>query len=122
VVDDHCTGSRYFWNETEYKSDLLNDLSARYIDRVPCPTKDWEERSRFPHILKLARDFNVEGVIMIQQKFCDPHECDMVPLKEYLAANDLPTLFLEFDVTVPIGQFRIRVEAFLEMFGVEELF
>jgi benzoyl-CoA reductase subunit C len=122
VVDDHCTGSRYFWNETEFKGDLVQDIAARYIDRIPCPTKDWEDRSRFPHILKLARDFNVEGVIMSQQKFCDPHECDMVPLKEYLKANDLPTLFLEFDVTVPIGQFRIRVEAFLEMLGVEELF
>ncbi len=122
VVDDHCTGSRYFWNSTEFTGNLMQDIANRYIDRVPCPTKDWEERSRFPHILKLAHDFNVEGVIMIQQKFCDPHECDMVPLKEFLAANDLPTLFLEFDVTVPIGQFRIRVEAFLEMLGVEELF
>lgn len=122
VVDDHCTGSRYFWNETEFKGDLMQDIANRYIDRVPCPTKDWEDRRRFPHILQLARDFKVDGVIMIQQKFCDPHECDMVPLKEYLKANNLPALFLELDVTVPLGQFRIRVEAFLEMFGVEELF
>jgi benzoyl-CoA reductase subunit C len=34
----------------------------------------------------------------------------------------MPTLFLEFDVTVPIGQFKIRVEAFLEMIGEEDLF
>lgn len=122
VVDDHCTGSRYFWNEIEFTGDMMLDIANRYIDRVPCPTKDWEDRRRFPHILKLARDFKVDGVIMIQQKFCDPHECDMVPLKEYLKQNNLPALFLEFDVTVPIGQFRIRVEAFLEMFGVEELF
>jgi hypothetical protein len=27
---------------------------------------------------------------------------------------DIPSYFLEFDVTVPAGQFRIRVEAFLE--------
>ncbi|UCG60807.1 MAG: benzoyl-CoA reductase, bzd-type, subunit N [Candidatus Zixiibacteriota bacterium] len=122
VVDDHCTGSRYFWNETEFKGDLMQDIANRYIDRPPCPTKDWEERSRFPHILQLAKEYNVDGVILIQQKFCDPHECDMVPLKEYLNSNGYPTLFLEFDVTVPVGQFRIRVEAFLEMFGVEELF
>jgi len=31
-------------------------------------------------------------------------------------------LFLEFDVTVPIGQFKVRVEAFLEMFVEEDLF
>jgi benzoyl-CoA reductase subunit C len=72
--------------------------------------------------LKLAREFNVDGVITIQQKFCDPHEGDMVPLKEYLNSNDFPTLFLEFDVTVPLGPMRIRVEAFLEIVGEEELF
>jgi benzoyl-CoA reductase/2-hydroxyglutaryl-CoA dehydratase subunit BcrC/BadD/HgdB len=32
------------------------------------------------------------------------------------------TLFLEFDVTLPAGQFRTRVEAFLEMLQGEELF
>ncbi len=122
VVDDHCTGSRYFWNLTEFKDNLLQDIANRYIDRPPCPSKDWEERTRFPHILELARDFKVDGAILIQQKFCDPHECDMVPLKEYLNGNGFPTLFLEFDVTVPLGQMRIRVEAFLEMLGVEELF
>jgi len=122
VVDDHCTGSRYFWNLTQSTGDVLNDISNRYIDRPPCPTKDWEERRRFPHILELAKDFKVDGIILIQQKFCDPHECDMVPLKEYLNGNGYPTLFLEFDVTVPLGPMRIRVEAFLEMLGVEELF
>jgi benzoyl-CoA reductase subunit C len=122
VVDDHCTGSRYFWNLTEFTGNVLPDIAARYINRPPCPTKDWEERTRLPHILNLAKEFNVDGVILIQQKFCDPHEADMVPLKEYLNANGYQTLFLEFDVTVPVGQMRIRVEAFLEMLGVEELF
>ena len=32
------------------------------------------------------------------------------------------TLFLELDVTVPIGQFKVRVEAFLEMLSEEDLF
>ncbi|MBF8265611.1 MAG: Benzoyl-CoA reductase, partial [Dehalococcoidia bacterium] len=27
---------------------------------------------------------------------------------------NIPSLFLEFDVTVPVGPFRTRVEAFLE--------
>jgi benzoyl-CoA reductase subunit C len=123
VCDDHCTGSRYFWNETKFKNgDILQDLANRYVDRPACPTKDWEERTRFPHILQMAKDFKVDGIIMIQQKFCDPHECDMPPLKDYLNANGYPTLFLEFDVTVPLGPMRIRVEAFLETMSEEELF
>jgi benzoyl-CoA reductase subunit C len=122
VADDHCTGSRYFWNLTQFSDQILPDIANRYIDRPACPTKDWEERTRFPHILQMARDFRVDGALLIQQKFCDPHECDMVPLKEFLNGHDIPTLSLEFDVTVPLGPMRIRVEAFLEMVGEEELF
>jgi benzoyl-CoA reductase subunit C len=122
VTDEHCTGSRYFWNLVEQNGDILQSIANRYIDRPPCPTKDWEERRRFPHILQLAKDFNVDGVILIQQKFCDPHECDIPVLRNYLNDNGYPTLFLEFDVTVPLGPMRIRVEAFLETMSEEELF
>ena len=122
VIDDHCTGSRYFWNEVENGKDKLSSIAARYIDRIPCPSKDWEERKRIPHILNMCKDWKVDGVIIMQQKFCDPHELDFVPIKKALEDAGIPTLFLEFDVTVPIGQFKIRVEAFLEMIGEEDLF
>jgi benzoyl-CoA reductase subunit C len=122
VVDDHCTGTRYFWNEVEPQNDRLAAIAARYIDRPPCPSKDWPERKRFPHILQLAKDYNVQGALVIQQKFCDPHELDMPALRKMLEKNGIPTYFLEFDVTVPIGQFKTRVEAFLETFALPDLF
>lgn len=122
VVDDHCTGTRYFWDEVKPNPDPLTAITDRYINRTPCPTKDWPERRRFPRILEFAKDYDVRGAILMQQKFCDPHESDMPPLTAYLRGNGIPTLFLEFDVTVPVGQFRIRVEAFLETLGQEDLF
>lgn len=122
VVDDHCTGTRYFWNEVVPEDDRLNAIAARYINRIPCPTKDWPERTRVAHILKLAKDWNVGGAIVIQQKFCDPHEIDIPAIRKALGEIGVKTLFLEFDVTVPIGQFKVRVEAFLEMVGEEDLF
>lgn len=122
VVDEHCTGTRYFWNQCNPQDDRMAAISQRYIDRPTCPVKDWESRPRFDHILRLARDFDVQGAIIIQQKFCDPHECDMVPLRKFLTDNGVPNLMLEFDSTTPIGPLRIRVEAFLEMIGQEDLF
>ncbi len=123
VTDDHCTGTRYFYNTVEdHKDGLLHAISQRYIKRPPCPNKDWEVRTRFPHILKLYEDFGAEGVILLQQKFCDPHELDIPPLTAFLKERDIPVLFLELDVTVPKGQFRIRVEAFLEMMSQADLF
>jgi benzoyl-CoA reductase subunit C len=122
VVDEHCTGTRYFWNEVQPQEDHLEAIAARYIDRVPCPTKDWTDRRRIPHILELAKEWRVEGAIVIQQKFCDPHELDTPAIRKALEEVGIKTLFLEFDVTVPIGQFKVRVEAFLEMLGEEDLF
>ncbi|MFQ6109440.1 MAG: benzoyl-CoA reductase, bzd-type, subunit N [Candidatus Aminicenantales bacterium] len=122
VVDDHCTGSRYFWNEVLPESDLLASIAARYVKRIPCPSKDWPQRSRIDHIQQLARDWGVQGTIVIQQKFCDPHELDIPAIIDSLKKMGIPSQFLEFDVTVPVGQFKTRVEAFLEMLGEEDLF
>jgi benzoyl-CoA reductase subunit C len=122
VIDDHCSGSRYFWNETVPQENRLTAIAERYIKRPPCPTKDWPERKRLPHILSLAKDYRAQGAILIQQKFCDPHELDIPAIKAALEKNGIPSLFLELDVTVPIGQFKTRVEAFLEMLGQEDLF
>ncbi len=123
VTDDHCTGSRYFWNTVPEEGDGVYDrLARRYIERPPCPTKDWPERRRIPHIVQLAQDWDVEGAIVIQQKFCDPHELDIPAIRKVLGEEGIETLFLEFDVTVPVGQFQVRVEAFLEMLGQEDLF
>lgn len=122
VIDDHCTGSRYFWKEVEPQPDRLLALAKRYIERVPCPSKDWEKRNRADHVLQLAKDYRVQAVLLTQQKFCDPHECDTPALKALLESNGISTLFLEFDIQQPVGQFRTRVEAFLETIREGELF
>ncbi len=121
VTDDHCTGSRYFWNQVQVQDGLIEAVARRYIDRPVCPQRDYPERRRLGYLLDMAKDWNVKGVIVIQQKFCDPHELDKVALLEFFKKHDLPTLYLELDVTVPVGQFKIRVEALLESLREGEL-
>ena len=126
VIEDHCTGSRYFWDKVVPNPDRIQAIANRYCDRIPCPSKDWGmgdwHRKRFEHILTLARDYKVQGVVLVQQKFCDPHEIDIPSLRRVLQEAGYPTYFLEFEVTVPVGQFKIRIEAFLEQLRAEELF
>jgi benzoyl-CoA reductase subunit C len=57
-----------------------------------------------------------------QQKFCDPHEFDIPSVQKAFKENNIPTVVLEFDVTIPFGQFRTRIEAFLEMAELEVLY
>ncbi len=122
VIDDHCTGTRYFWDEVVPNKNPLTAIATRYVNRVPCPSKDWPIRTRTPHILSLAKDWDASGAVILQQKFCDPHELDIPAIKEALEDEGLITLFLELDVTVPVGQFKTRVEAFLEILEEEDLF
>ena len=124
VVDEHCTGSRYIWDDVvPNEEDRLLAIASRYVKKVPCPSKDWPEFTRVNHAVKLAKDFNVQGALVIQNKFCDPHGIEIPPLKDALKQIGVQTYPLEFDVTVPWGQFRTRVEAFLEtLTGLEELF
>jgi benzoyl-CoA reductase subunit C len=119
VIDDHCTGTRYFWNEVIPTEDRLKSIADRYLNRPPCPLKDLVERDRFSFIMNLAKDYQIQGVFFLQQKFCDPHEFDNPPLVSLFKENQIPTLFLELDTTVPAGQFRTRIEAFLELLQLE---
>jgi len=122
VIDEHCTGSRYFWNETIMEdSDPMKAIAERYVFRPPCPSKDWPDRSRFQHILNLAKEYNVTGAILIQQKFCDPHEFDNPVLKGFLEGNDIKCYPVELDAVNALGPFKVRLEAFLEMINADEL-
>jgi benzoyl-CoA reductase subunit C len=122
VIDDHCTGTRAFWEEVEPEDDRLLAIAKRYVNRTPCPTKDWPQRKRLDRIIEFAKEWDVSGAVIVQQKFCDPHELDIPSIREALEGIGVKTLFLELDVTVPIGQFKVRVEAFLEMLSEEDLF
>ncbi len=123
VVDEHCTGSRYVWDDVVPNEDTLYAIASRYVNRVPCPSKDWPEFTRISHAVRLSKEYNVQGALVVQNKFCDPHGIEIPPLREALESVGVQTYPLEFDVTVPWGQFRTRVEAFLEtLTGLEELF
>lgn len=71
VMDETCTGSRYFWEEVPADDDPLTRLAERLLRRPLCPNKDILRRRRFEHVLGLARDYQVDGVLLIHQKFCD---------------------------------------------------
>jgi benzoyl-CoA reductase subunit C len=120
VIEEHCTTTRYFWDEVDTTiEDPLTAIAERYVLRTPCPSKDWPVRTRMDRIIQFAKDWRADGAIVLQQKFCDPHEADIPFVRKSLQEHGIPTYFLEFDVTVPAGPFAIRTEAFLETLEAE---
>jgi len=136
VIDDYCMGSRYFWNEVVLpsatpsplpspvkgegkNSDYLGAIAQRYLERPRCPIKDILERKRFDHILNLIRDYNVQGVLLTQQKFCDPHEFDIPAIGALLQEKGIPSYFMEMDIIQSKGAMGTRISAFLETLALE---
>jgi benzoyl-CoA reductase subunit C len=122
VQDDHCSGSRYFWDTVAQTDDPLSDIAKRYVDRLPCPAKDWPVRLREKRILQFVKEWSVTGAIIIQQKYCSPHELDIPSIQKALEDGGIKTLVLESDTTSSVGQLKTRVEAFLEMLSDEDFF
>lgn len=115
VIDDYCTGNRYYQTEVILEEDRLVAIAGRLIDKPPCPLHDLPERRRITHYAKLIKDFTVQGVIYTMQRQCDAHGLDYPAIESFFKAKGIPMLKLELDYTVPVGQFRTRIEAFMEM-------
>lgn len=117
VVDDLCMGTRYFWGLVPQDGDLLQALATRYLQKPGCPVKDVTNTGyhhRQEHILRLAREYSVEGAVLVYQKFCDPQELDIPFLKRAFESSDIPTCIVELDSTLARGQIQTRIQAFLE--------
>jgi len=116
VWDDLCTGNRYFSGEINENIDPIEAIARRYFERVICPTKHFDTTYRGKNLVKIATEKRADGVIFLLLKFCDPHAFDYPYLKEYLDKEGIPNMLLEVEEPLPaIGQFRTRLEAFVEM-------
>lgn len=115
VGDDLCTGNRYFDVLADEQKEPYAALAERYLQRPPCPAKHDAARPHAQRLLDQVRQSRAQGVIFVLPKFCDPHGFDYVLLAKALADVGVPHLLVETDVTLPAGQLRTRLQAFLEI-------
>ena len=76
---------------------------------------------RFRNIMQLATSHSVHGAIIIQHKFCDCHGLDHPHVAQIFQFIGVPTIFLEIENLIPVGQLRVRVQAFTEMIQSENI-
>jgi benzoyl-CoA reductase subunit C len=115
VVDDYCSGRRYYQTEVIPEENRLAAIASRLIRRPPCPLKDLPERRRIPYLSKIADDYRVKGVIYTVQKWCDPHGIDFPAIESLFKSKGIPMLKLEMDLGISLEYYRTRLEAFLEI-------
>lgn len=125
VMDDLCTGARFFWEDVLETPDPLDGMANRYL-QTHCPrsnvpqtlTREKDLENRYGYIGRAVRDWKVNGAIFYIVRYCDTCELEGPDLREYLNGMKIPVLMIEDDYsTSTIGQLRTRVQAFLEMIG-----
>ncbi len=117
IVDETCTGMRYYENLVDEKPvDLEAQLAAiadRYF-KINCscftPNND-----RLDKIVKTAQDCKVNGVIQYILQYCHTYNIEAIRVEGALKPSNIPSLKIETDYSEEdTGQLRTRVEAFLE--------
>lgn len=115
VVNELCTGLRYWWDLVdEDSSDPLEAISRRYLSNLPC-ARMLPYDTRLNEVLSLAREYRVDGVVSEAIRYCQPYGFSNPLLRRRLEDEDIPMLELDVEYGVTgSGQIRTRVQAFLE--------
>lgn len=118
VVEETCTGTRYFENEVSAEGDTIDELvknmAQRYMDiNCACFTPN---DGRADDIIRYAKEYNIDGVISCNLSFCHTYAIEHEKVAKALKENDIPVLLIETDYSEEdTGQMKTRIEAFLEM-------
>ena len=118
VGEEMCTGARYFENLVdETQTDLdgqIDALANRYMGiNCACFTPN---RARIDDIIRYAKEYNVDGVIDVNLKFCSTYDVEGFLVERELKKAGIPVLGIETDYTdSDAQQMRTRVSAFIEM-------
>jgi len=71
---------------------------------------------RLEHVVDMARDLDVDGVIHYALQFCHPYGIESFRLERALKESDIPVLKIETDYSNEDAEIlKNRVQAFVEM-------
>lgn len=118
VCEEMCTGTRYFENLVDESKTTLEDqymaLAERYM-KINCACFTPNE-GRIDDILRLAKEYKVDGIIDVNLKFCNLYDTEGYFVEKAMKEAGIPVLGIETDYTdSDAGQLRTRISAFIEM-------
>jgi len=118
VVEETCTGTRYFENEVSAEGDTIDDLVKNLADRymkINCACFTPND-GRIDDVIRFVEEYKADGVINYNLSFCHTYAIEYEKLEKALKEKNIPVLNVETDYSEEdAGQIKTRVEAFLEM-------
>jgi len=120
VCEETCTGTRYFEGQVEEGKATLDEqyraIAERYMGiNCACFTPN---SGRVDDIIRLAKEYKVDGVIDVNLKFCCLYDTEGYTVEAALKEAGIPVLGIETDYADEDSeQLKTRIEAFIEMLG-----
>ncbi|MHA1269514.1 MAG: double-cubane-cluster-containing anaerobic reductase [Candidatus Helarchaeota archaeon] len=118
VVEETCTGTRYFTGNIKMDADsmdeLLQNIADRYLEiNCACFTPN---KKRVEDIINLAKKYKVDGIILYTLSFCQIYEIEAMNIQKELKRQQIPAISITTDYSSEdTGQLKTRIEAFIEM-------
>jgi benzoyl-CoA reductase/2-hydroxyglutaryl-CoA dehydratase subunit BcrC/BadD/HgdB len=118
VVDDLCTGQRFF-RAVSVAAPTIDAIADAYLERIPCASLPcllpMEEDRRFTEMMQLIEEYQVEGMVYHTLRFCDPFTFKANATKNFLQ-EQIPFLELHTEYSPSdVEAIRTRVESFIDL-------
>jgi len=115
VIDELCTGIRYWWEGVDSAADPIKAITHRYLHNFPCPRME-PSQDRTERSLKIARDYRIDGVVTQMVRYCVPWTMEQPLQRMAFEETGIPVLELDLEYGTPAtGPIRTRIQAFVEM-------
>ncbi len=108
------------------EEDALTQVCRHYMHSIQCPRYMNTEKmnARRAYVNELAKEYNAEGIIYEQIKFCDPWAYERMMGTHILHDEyGYPVLSIDrpYNVGASNGQLRTRVQAFVESLEIKRI-
>ncbi len=120
VIEEFAEGIRHYWENVQVDGDIMEALADRYFRRRVPPAWFRPSRERLDYLIKLAKDFNVDGIIWYQLMYRSSYDIQSFYFEKMLKKElDIPMLKIESDYDVSErGPLKTRIETFVEIIKV----
>lgn len=127
-ADRYCFGSFPGRDEIELNDDedALTQVCRHYVYKCQCPRQMDMDKvyGRKAYVKDLAEEYNADGIIYNQIKFCDPWAYERVLGTAILKQDyNYPVLSVDrpYNIHSSQGQMRTRVQAFIESIEIKKI-
>jgi benzoyl-CoA reductase/2-hydroxyglutaryl-CoA dehydratase subunit BcrC/BadD/HgdB len=126
VADELCSATRALSNPVvvdEYTSSgMIQAVSERYLFPCTCPCFS-PNLERDDNLMNRIKEYRADGVIFHVLKGCHLNALDATRIKRILEEEGIPLFVIESEYVMgDVQQIKLRLQAFLEMVGEDDVF